>query len=32
MRHLTDPAGARAVLLDGIDAVHPSSAMPLRLP
>jgi ATPase subunit of ABC transporter with duplicated ATPase domains len=32
MRHLTDAAAARTVLLDGIDAVHPSAAMPLRLP
>lgn len=32
MRHLTDADDARAVLLGGVGAVHPSSAMPLRLP
>lgn len=32
MRHLTDAAVATTVLLEGLDAVHPSAAMPLRLP
>ncbi|HKJ54930.1 MAG TPA: ATP-binding cassette domain-containing protein [Nitriliruptoraceae bacterium] len=32
MRHLTDADVATTVLLDGLDAVHPSEAMPLRLP
>ncbi len=32
MRHMTDADVATTVLLDGLDAVHPSEAMPLRLP
>ncbi len=32
MRELTDVDDALAVLLDGVGAVHPSAAMPLRLP